>query len=217
MIQATLFDMDGLLFDTEELGVTACKQLGRERGYAITRDMVLKTLGANMRWSNEFYGNLFPGFNGEEFWQAFRVFMREYAEKNGTPLKPYAKEIIAKLKEAGIKVALVSSSPEVTISHYLTRANMLDAFPVIISGGMGLPSKPAPDVFLRAAELLGVQPANCAVLEDSPNGLAAGRAAGMYTVMVPDLIPADDPRVNGNRDAVCPTLREACELLLARA
>lgn len=214
LIQAALFDMDGLLFDTEELGVTACLQLGRERGYAITREMVLKTLGANMLWSNEYYGKLFPGFDGDAFWQGFRLFMRAYVEAHGTPLKPYAKEIVADCKAAGVAVALVSSSHISSIRHYLLHAGMADEFPVIIDGGMGLQSKPAPDMYLKAAQLLGITPQNCVVLEDSANGLAAGRTAGMTTVMVPDLI-AYSADVARNCDHVYETLREAARLILA--
>lgn len=189
MIQAALFDMDGLLFDTEGLGLEAGVEAGVRMGYPVTLDMCRHLLGVNETESTLYLQQFFPDLNGEIYWQHYADIMRSHILKSGTPLKRGCVEIIKALQEMHIPYALVSSSSRHVIDFYLAHSPLDGAFPVIVSGDLGLKSKPAPDCFLKGAELLQIAPAACCVLEDSLHGLRAGRNAGMHTIMVPDIIP----------------------------
>lgn len=215
MIRAALFDMDGLLFDTEQVHMQAAIDCGVKHGHAITKQMTIDTLGVNEKGCSAYFKERFPTFDPETFWADFHQYLYDYVREKGMPLKPYCREILENLRANGVKLALVSSSQSSDINFYLDRTGLHEYFPVIISGDMGLKSKPEPDVYLRAAELLGVDIHECAVLEDSPYGLASGRSAGARTYMVPDLKPYTE-EMAAITDIVVPTLKEACEDILSR-
>lgn len=189
MFEAALFDMDGLLFDTEGLGLQIEIDAGAAMGYPVTMQMAHDLLGVTESAGTEYLHRFFPALDGEEYWRRFAASMREHIEKNGTPLKKGCAEIIMSLRERHIPYAIVSSSSRKVIDFYLSRSPLDGMFDTIVSGDLGLRSKPAPDCFLKGAELLHVDIKNCCVLEDSLNGLWAGRAAGAHTIMVPDIIP----------------------------
>ena len=122
-----------------------------------------------------------------------------------------ALKLLKALRERNIPMAVASSSGQSTISVYLHSVGVIAYFDALITGS-GLPSKPAPDVFLKAASALGAEPKRCLVLEDSLNGIKAGRAAGMTVMMVPDVFPYTDdlaPYV----DHVAPDLAAVIPLL----
>lgn len=189
MIKAVLFDMDGTLFDTEGLGLQLEIDAGAEMGYPVTMQMALDLLGVTEKAGTEYLHGYFPDLNGEEYWQRFAEGMRKSILQHGTPLKKGCAEIIAALREMGVPYAIVSSSRREVIDFYLAHSPLNGLFDAIVSGDLGLNSKPAPDCFLKGAELLHIAPENCYVVEDSVHGLAAGRAAGMHTIMVPDILP----------------------------
>ena len=139
------------------------------------------------------------------------VFDDNLAKKGKIPLKQGALELLKALRERNIPMAVASSSGQSTISVYLHSVGVIAYFDTLITGS-GLPSKPAPDVFLKAASALGAEPKRCLVLEDSLNGIKAGRAAGMTVMMVPDVFPYTDdlaPYV----DHVAPDLAAVIPLL----
>lgn len=212
MIQAALFDMDGLLFDSERIHILAGTESARQLGYPFTPEMSLATLGMNEELSGAYYRRFIPAFDGAAFWTRYHAFLHDYARDPGMPLKYWAREILQHLTARGISCALVTSSPRAEARLYLQTSGLERYFSAVVSGDMGLPSKPAPDVFLRGAALLHARIDCCAVLEDSPGGLRAGRAAGAVTVMVPDLCPFSE-ELRPLCDFVAPTLREAEEFL----
>lgn len=208
MIRAVLFDMDGLLFDTEGLGLEMEIRVGERMGYPVTMNMAYDMLGITKEAGTEYLHRFFPGLNGDEYWNRFDLGMRKHIEKDGTPLKSGCLEVVLSLREKGIPYAIVSSTPREMIDFYLAHSPLNGLFDVIVSGDMGLKSKPAPDPYLKGAELLNVPIGSCCVMEDSINGLKAGRSAGAYTVMVPDLVPYGEMHT-GQVDYVAKDLPDA--------
>ena len=213
MIKAALFDMDGLLFDTEGLGLEMEIKVGESMGYPVTMQMAYDMLGITKEAGTAYLHRFFPDLNGDEYWHRFDLGMQEHIKNQGTPLKRGCVEILTALREKGIPYALVSSTGRRMIDFYLENSAVAGMFDVIVSGDMGLESKPSPQPFLKGAELLGVDIRECCVLEDSVNGLRAGRAAGAHTVMVPDLVPCGEMH-RGQVDFVARDLNEALRHIL---
>lgn len=216
MIKAVLFDMDGLLFDTEGLGLEVGVKAGRSLGHPVTEEMCRALLGVNETESTRYLQQFFPDLDGVEMWKRYADMMKAHVAQHGTPLKAGCTEIIAGLREKGIPYAIVSSSSRHVVDFYLAHSPLNGAFDTIVSGDLGLKSKPAPDCFLKGAEMLGVSPESCCVVEDSVHGLRAGRAAGMRTVMVPDIIPFGQAH-EGLVDYVAQDLNEALTYILEDA
>ena len=191
IFQAVIFDMDGLLMDSELVGLTVMQQCGALQGYDISLDQVRHTLGSTTQASSDYYHTFFPDLDADRLFLDFKNAMCGLARQGKIPLKPGARELLAALRQRGISRAVASSSGPAIIRTYLESAGILEDFDALVTA-VGLPSKPAPDVFLKAAEALGAKPEGCLVLEDSINGVQAGRAAGMTVCMVPDLIPFTD-------------------------
>lgn len=214
MIRAVIFDMDGLLTDSEVIGVTVMQECGRKQGYELDRQVILQTIGSTNTACRGIYRRCYPGLDGERLFEDFKVAMFELARAGGVPLKKGAKELLEALKMRGIPMAVASSSSLETIQLYLGKCSVLPYFQALISGGADIASKPAPDIFLKAAKTLGVPPEACLVLEDSVNGIRAGRAAGMTVCMVPDLFPFTE-ELAPYCDAVKPDLAAVIPLLKA--
>lgn len=188
-IQAVIFDMDGLLLDTETLGVEACLAVGEKQGLNITPQVVLQTLGMTQETSNRIYKDHDERFEPARFWAGFDEWIKHSVSIKAPDKKAFAEELLMILKQKGIRCGLCSSSPRERVMLYLGASGLLPYFDEFVTGCDGAASKPSPDMYLLAAKKLGLMPEHCMVLEDSPNGLRAGHAAGMHTYMVPDLIP----------------------------
>ena len=125
-------------------------------------------------------------------WERWLECIEDEIQRGILPLKAGAPEILFTLKQRGIKIALVTSSGRKTVARYLQMSHLEDVFDVIMTGDQVEHSKPHPEIFLKAAERLGIAPEHCVVVEDAPHGVRAGYAAGMKTVMVPDLHPCTE-------------------------
>lgn len=215
MLKAALFDMDGLLFDTERMFANLANDVAKTLGFCFTPRMITDTLGVNERMCNAYFSARIPCYRADTFWPAYHAAADAYVAQHGAPMKPYLVETLQRLHAAGVRMAVVSASPQADILRNLRSAGIEKQFEAIVSGDMGLPGKPAPDMYLRGAQLLNIDIADCAVLEDSPHGLRAGRSAGAYTIMIPDLTPYSDA-LGDVCDCVCATLREAGEVILCR-
>ena len=209
--QAVIFDMDGLLMDSERVGLTVMHECGLLQGYDIPVDMVRETIGSNKQSSSDFYHQFFPDLDTERLFLDFKNAMCDLAKRGGIPLKAGARELLEAIKARRIPMAVASSSGLGTIQTYLESVGVTAYFDSLVTGN-GLPSKPAPDVFLKAAAALNVPPESCLVLEDSIHGVQAGRAAGMTVAMVPDVIPFTED-LKPCCDFVLPGLSAAIPLL----
>ena len=154
---------------------------------------------------------------GEENAAAFgqeilAVYDREYAGRP-VPQKPGAAEIIEALSRRGIPIAVASSTPEARVRQHLTEAGFLPRFDAVIGGDRLQRSKPAPDIFLLAAEALGAEPERCFVIEDSFNGIRAAHAAQMRPIMVPDML-APTAEITAMAEVVLKDLYQALEYLM---
>lgn len=189
MIKAIVFDMDGLMFDTERLTVQAWDYAGEKIGIGKMGHMVYKTLGMNIESSRKIFIQEYGDKVIEEDLTDYaREFFNNYFNEHGMPLKQGLIELLNYLKANDYKIAVATSSNKKTALNHFKRANLLEYFDVIVCGDMIKNSKPAPDIYLKASELLGFMPSECLALEDSPNGIRSAFSAGLKPVMIPDLI-----------------------------
>lgn len=188
-VNAVIFDMDGVLFDTESLALMAALRTSGALGLGLTERDILSTLGMTEALTDERYAGINPAYNPETFWPACDDNLRQLISLAGVPVKPYIYETIKALHDADVLLALCSSSPLERITQYLSLTRLDHDFSAITAGRADVPGKPAPDMYLNTAGLLGIAPGRCIAVEDSPLGLRAARLAGMFTIMVPDLRP----------------------------
>lgn len=193
MIRACLFDMDGVLFDTERMGGYFMNIAVQRQGFTLDEEHFLQLLGCNMKVICAKLDEWYDGkINHDQFGRDWRDVTLDHMREHGMPLRPYANEILHNLRARGIKLALCTSNTEEVTREYLRIAGWEDVFDQVVTGQMVAQGKPAPDIYLKASELLGIPSSECAGIEDSPGGLRAVRAAGMLSVMVPDRIPYSD-------------------------
>lgn len=186
---AVIFDMDGLMFDTENLTLPLWETAGEPFGYKITRDIALRLVGISSKRSGELLRELFgDDFPYETIRSEFRKLVVKEIDKKGVPKKPGLDYLLKRLSAANIPMAVATSSRYDTAADLLRRAGVYEKFTAIIGGDDIVNGKPAPDIFLLAAEKLGHPPSFCAGLEDSPAGLRALKAAGIRSVFIKDTI-----------------------------
>lgn len=186
-IAAILFDMDGLVLDTEKLYTRFWQEAAIASGYPMTKEQALgmRSLnrGAGLAQMQSYFGETVD-------YDAIRrkriQLMEAFVEKEGVTVKPGIWELLAYLKEQGIKTAIATSSPIERTILYLSSVGLEKSFGKLVSGYMVEHGKPAPDIYRYAAQQLGVLPENCMVLEDSPAGILAAHRAGCLPVMIPD-------------------------------
>lgn len=192
-MRTVIFDMDGVLFDTERLCLDSWVAVAKEHGLEGVEEVFPKCIGLNgndtVRVVKEAYGEDFDyaGFSG-----LASAWFRAYVNENGLPVKPGVESILRWLQEAGWTVGLASSSKRATVCRQLEQAGILDYFSAIVTGDMVEHSKPLPDIYLLACRELGVKPEEAYAIEDSPNGIRSAHAAGMRPLMVPDMIAPDE-------------------------
>jgi len=184
---AVVFDMDGLLFDTESLYQEAVVLAAAEDGHEMVPDLFRRMVGLPAVQSRTLllshFGKDFPVDEFEAAW--IRHFWL-IAETRLT-LKPGVLELLDTIDELALPRAIATSSSHRTVERHLSAHNLLGRFDTVVGNGDYAAGKPAPDPFLIAARRLAVEPRLCLALEDSPNGVRSAAAAGMMTIMVPDL------------------------------
>lgn len=213
MIEAVIFDMDGILFDTERLWGEALKRAREKLGCPDISEIRSKAMGLNRTQLKQlFYEHFGSRFPYDEYMKLVREDIANNIERNGLPIKPGLYELLGYLKQNGYKIAVATSTERTCAMRYFDMAGITEYFGGILCGDMVRISKPDPDIYLKAAALIRVEPQNCMALEDSPNGLLSAYRAGMKTVMVPDTV---EPTAELTKllYACVPSLKEVIPLL----
>ena len=212
---AVIFDMDGLLFDSERLYGQAILTAAAEVGCPMSHDIFLQLVGRSREVNYAFLiGHYGPDYPLKPLITTWGRHFRELAAA-GLPLKPGALELLDLLDDLRLPRAIATSSTRATVEANLLVHRLTDRFQDVVAHGDYASGKPAPDPFLKAAERLGVAPGHCLALEDSHNGVRSASAAGMMAVMVPDLIPATD-EIEGLCTHVVVDLHDVCRMLGAQ-
>ena len=180
---AVIFDCDGTLVDSEPLARTAWERALLPYGYELTDADAEASVGLPYPRVHAYFAERAALPAAEPFWGEFSA---ELFALIDSELAPFDDAVSAarELRSRGIPIAVASSSPRERLQRTLGRAGLLDDFDVVVAGDEVTNGKPAPDMFLLAAERLGVAPEDCIVIEDSPPGVQAGVAAGMHTIGV---------------------------------
>lgn len=190
---AVIFDMDGLLFDSEQLVLDSWEKVGEKYGIADVKQTLTDCIGTNKEKTEEIvYEHYGKDFDYEKYSKEASVWFHEYVRENGLPVKKGAREFLQYLKEEEIPVGLASSTRLAIVEEELKQAGLYDYFQVVVGGDQLKRSKPEPDIYLMACEKMGVSPKNAYAVEDSHNGIRAAYTAGMMPIMVPDLLPATE-------------------------
>lgn len=210
-MKAVIFDMDGVIFDSEVLVLEGWRILAERYGIEDIDSICRSCLGLNAQAGKEKflerYGSDFPY---EEYKAEASAWFHEHADGGKLPQKPGIKELLIYLKEKGILTAVASSTRRAVVSQELADGSLLPFFDGLMCGDMVSRSKPDPEIFLKAAELLGVDPKDAYVIEDSYSGILAASRAGMHPVMVPDLLKPTG-EMEALADQILPSLVEVKE------
>lgn len=192
-MKAVIFDMDGLMFDTERVFIGAWDYAGEKMGLGKAGYMLMRTLGmntadGNQQWRNEFGDDV----DIDALWAYTKEYVDDYYSHNAVAVKPGLYELLDYLKGRGYKLAVASSTRLEKVERNLRSTNVRQYFSAVVTGDMVEHSKPEPEIYLKAAAALGVQPEECYALEDSRNGLLSAHRAGCKVIHVPDLWQPDE-------------------------
>ena len=203
MVKAVVFDMDGVIFDSERCSRLIWEELAEQQGLGDIGPMFRACLGITWAENVKTIESMQkPGFSGAAFLKEGAVLFEERYGGGRLPMKPGVMEILMFLKDQGIRRALATSTGGRKVIQRLRDAGLLPLFDQIITGDMVHNSKPDPEIYLMACDALEVLPGEAFGIEDSFNGVRSSSAAGLRTLMVPDLVEPTQ------------TIRELCEAVL---
>lgn len=184
--QAVIFDMDGVIVDSERFYYDQLDEMYSAEGIFVPREELCRAVGASYK---DFKSNLVRWFamggvdlSPEEAEARYDAWAAVHPADYAALLNPGVRETVAKLKGLGVRVALASSSPMDNIMHVLEVCGLSDAFEYVTSGEQFLESKPNPEIYLHTLDLLGLPATSCCCVEDSVPGIAAGKAAGLTVI-----------------------------------
>ncbi|MBR4020732.1 MAG: HAD-IA family hydrolase [Firmicutes bacterium] len=195
-IKGVIFDMDGLLLDTEKIVQRTWTDVGSRFGYPDMGQQIYHTLGFNRERRKEYFESVYgPQWPDAEIVAACGVRFTEIVETEGIPVKKGAKELLQFLKDRGIRIGLATSTSEVHARQELEMGGLWDYFDGRIFGNMITKSKPAPEIYEKACRAIGVEPGEAIALEDAPSGVQSAYNAGLRVIMIPDMVqPAEEVR-----------------------
>lgn len=217
-----IFDMDGVIFDSENTFLSCWLETGARYGMEpeLVRRTYMQCIGTNSNQTAEIYRNAFLERLGEanmhRMWDdSVELHRARYSGAN-MPIKPGVREILAFLKDAGIPVGIASSTQKSKVEQRIRTAGLAEYFVGAIGGDAVKISKPNPEIYLLACATFGFAPENTFAIEDSYNGIRAAHAAGMRPIMVPDIVPPDD-EMRALAETICADLFEAMGYLREQA
>ena len=188
-VKLAIFDMDGLMFDTEMMYLKFAPGAAKELGYNIKEEIFKKTVGTNHKWAFEiFKADGYQDFPFAEFWKMLDKKYSDYFDEFGVPVKKGLFEMLDFLKSINMKMAVATSSRRAKAERLLNESGAMKYFDLTMYGDEVLNGKPDPEIFLKTAENLNTKYEKCLVFEDSINGIKAAHSAGMIPVMIPDMI-----------------------------
>lgn len=212
---AFIFDMDGLMLDSERVSNWAWMEAGREFGYELPESALIPCLGQSLavfeKTQRQLFGELYPF---AEIWDRKVVLFNQFAERKSIPLKADLLSLLDLLESYKIRKAVASSTERSQVLKRLEMTELINHFEVIVTGSEVKQVKPAPDLFLETAHQLQIAPSFCVVLEDSPHGVEAAIVAGMYVFLVPDIIPIPK-ELESQVIGIYPTLEEVSREIIS--
>ena len=194
--QAVVFDMDGVIFDTERLVIEFWKEVAKRHNIPNVEHTCIQCLGTNrVRTREIFLENYGADFPFDPYRAEVTELFNTHYKGVPLPTKPGVRELLSYLQEQDIKVGLASSTAQHLVRDEIGTAGLLPYFQTLVCGDMVEHSKPAPDIFLKACEILNADPTKSIAIEDSFNGIRSAHCAGMTPIMVPDQVqPTDEIR-----------------------
>ena len=194
--QAVVFDMDGVIFDTERLVIEFWKEVAKKHNIPNVEHTCIQCLGTNrVRTREIFLENYGADFPFDPYRAEVTELFNTHYKGVPLPTKPGVRELLSYLQEQDIKVGLASSTAQHLVRDEIGTAGLLPYFQTLVCGDMVEHSKPAPDIFLKACEILNAGPTKSIAIEDSFNGIRSAHCAGMTPIMVPDQVqPTDEIR-----------------------
>jgi HAD superfamily hydrolase (TIGR01509 family) len=188
-IELVIFDMDGVMFDTEKIACRSWKALGRKYKYGIDDGIFAKTVGLSIESTGKVYKKHFgAGFPFKKMKDEQIKMMMDYILSEGAPVKEGVNELLIYIKNKNLKIALATSALKERAELLLKMSDTRKYFDAVTCGDEITDGKPDPEIFLKTAEKLNCKPENCLVLEDSENGIKAAHRAGMLPVLILDFI-----------------------------
>ena len=210
---AVIFDMDGLLLDTERIAQDGFLHACRTQGTHPNRDAYLRCIGTNLQRTRELLiAGHGPDFPVDAVIASWNLYCDEHTARRAPPRKPGAKELLDTVRRCAIPCALVTSSSGPEASSRLSAAGLEQYFAVRVTGDQVVRGKPDPEPFRIATGLLGVEPRQAWALEDSANGARSAHDAGLRVFQIPDLVPPD-PATLALGHTVLPSLHDVNDLL----
>lgn len=187
-IKAVIFDMDGTLHDSEIIHRRGWYRAAEEMNISGIEEDVVYCTGIGVVQAREYFEKVHPDVDWEEFHSCAYKHVNIMVDEGGIPVKKGAIELLDYLKSRNVKMAVATSTQTAMAKRDLALSGLLKYFEVVIGGDMVEKGKPDPDIFLMAARLLDVEPADCLGVEDSHNGVRALHAANIRCVFIPDLM-----------------------------
>lgn len=192
-IKAIIFDCDGTLLDTERIYMGTWSTVAKEMGYDIPQEVLTDTRGKSGAYIRQrFYGALGDDFPFEEIDKIRMPLNEKIFYEREDVVKPGVEILLRWCKENNIKLAVASAKHIQITSDHLKHGKIYEQFDAVLGGNMVTKNKPEPDLFLKAAQILGVPSENCIVMGDASADMKAAKAAGMKAFFIPDLVPVDE-------------------------
>ena len=191
--KAVIFDMDGVIFDTEKVYLDIWIEVFEKYGYKMTKELYVNVMGTGRKnVIKTFLENFGDDLPIEKMYEEKDNQLFYIIENQGIPLKEGVKELFSMLKEKDYKIALATSAKKERVEKQIKDKWLKESFDAIVCGDDVEKGKPSPDIFLKAAKKIDVEPENCFVVEDSPAGIKAAFSGGMKGIHVEDLKAADE-------------------------